>query len=233
MKLYDQVQAISKFVEDLEDREVALLEARMRPLAYSTSGFLGPRESLRSVAQDDLQALQRIGVSPDQLGATLKRFMLGGYREGTRTLLRRVGLNPEQWRETIERYLEHDAEAEDRIREELLKRWSIRSRDPQYDDPMTQLGQWRVRFESYYGFQACPFGPEWAPSLEPCSLTDTEVFAERADSDEELFFSGLLPHLIQAHHFFEGREVPDRLDPVKAARFFRLGRFAEFRSGTG
>lgn len=56
-----------------EEQSVPLeeVEARMRPGNFSQAGFLGPRESLREVLEDDSRELRELGVSADTLAEQL------------------------------------------------------------------------------------------------------------------------------------------------------------------
>ena len=177
---YDREREIRKRYWDLTDEEVELLEARMRPGAYSRTGFLGPGESLRAVIEEDWRQLD--GVHPAFLGEDLVCYLAiaRGY-------------------------------------EQLWER----------DHPSWQPGTWfpirhgmEARITRSPGIQACPFGRELEGKREQrCWATDLDFVIRRISDGETLEMSGLLPHLAFIHCFFEGRDVPHRLDPVRAARF--------------
>jgi hypothetical protein len=54
-------------------REV--IEARMRPGSFSVSGFLGPHEKLDEVIERDARVLDELGITYDQLAASLERLI--------------------------------------------------------------------------------------------------------------------------------------------------------------
>jgi len=85
-------------------------------------------------------------------------------------------------------------------------------------------GLFRVSWESYLGFQACPFGcamgtPSEGDPLE--SLSDTNYVITNVATGEWFFCSNLHAHLIRKHHFFEGH-TKFRLDPEKCARVLEI-----------
>jgi len=52
------------------------LEAKMRPGALSQEGFLGPRESLDSILQEDRATLARLGMSYNVIADALEKVLL-------------------------------------------------------------------------------------------------------------------------------------------------------------
>jgi len=77
---------------------------------------------------------------------------------------------------------------------------------------------------SYMGWQYCPFNDTASEQRwPPCGLTDCDFLIANPRRREWIVFSGLLPHLIAAHHFFEGRGVAYRLAPELTVRVLELG----------
>ena len=80
----------------------------------------------------------------------------------------------------------------------------------------TLPGGVKLELRGYFGSQGCP----WALIQEPtdktvtCGETSFDWTLRNAQGDE-LSFSGLMPHLIRDHHFFEGN-TGYRVDPVRA-----------------
>jgi hypothetical protein len=55
--------------------ELAELEARMRPGAFSRVGFLGPDESLTTVLENDRVEMERLGLTFAELAEALERLI--------------------------------------------------------------------------------------------------------------------------------------------------------------
>ncbi len=65
----------------------------------------------------------------------------------------------------------------------------------------------------YMGTQECPFG---------CDVsTGEDIDITRVSDGKHLKCSGLMPHLIRDHHFFEGN-VPYRVSPISIINFFNM-----------
>ena len=59
--------------------------------------------------------------------------------------------------------------------------------------------------------------------VESSSLEQSlEQLADLVRRDLIMLFSDLHPHLIEAHHFFEGQGNPYRVDPERAIRYLRI-----------
>jgi len=83
------------------------------------------------------------------------------------------------------------------------------------------LGRFEVEVVHFCGRQWCPFMP--APSRGgrlPCGYGWTEFRVTNLASGEFVYVTGLHPHLIGDHRFFEGG--PYRLDPEHAQRVLEL-----------
>lgn len=86
--------------------------------------------------------------------------------------------------------------------------------------------KFRVRMTVYFGKQQCPF---WFVEekvsggyhLYTCDESGFDYDVRNMHTGESFSFSGLLPHLIGEHHFFEGG-VPYRLDPEEIIRVLEL-----------
>ncbi|MFA4967617.1 MAG: hypothetical protein WC624_05310, partial [Candidatus Margulisiibacteriota bacterium] len=71
----------------------------------------------------------------------------------------------------------------------------------------------------YGGYQHCPY--EEASSAD-CHKTDMDHILYQPHTGRAIFFSGLHPHLIEAHHFFEGEGTSYRLSPESIIELFNL-----------
>ncbi len=67
--------------------------------------------------------------------------------------------------------------------------------------------KYKVRTVSWLGYQNCPWQDE--------EKTDKDYFIENIETGRKILFSGLMPHLVGDHHFFEGRGTRYRLDPLE------------------
>jgi len=79
-------------------------------------------------------------------------------------------------------------------------------------------GKYLVGGEVYRGGQECPWGD--AGLFMPNSEMD--LFVVNQQTGERLKFPGGIVHLIQVHHFHEGKESPYRVDPERAARILEI-----------
>ena len=102
------------------------------------------------------------------------------------------------------------------VTHERLACWleSFLSRGLQLESATT--GHLLIEGRQYAGYHLCPFSPEG----RPCGRCDSEFTVKNLSTGEAFFVSGLHPHLIRDHHFFEGG--PYRLDPEQAVRVLEL-----------
>jgi hypothetical protein len=64
--------------------EIAELESRMRPGAFSRAGFLGPQENLLQVLEADRQQVARMGLTFEQLAEPLEALIAAGVSSPSR-----------------------------------------------------------------------------------------------------------------------------------------------------
>ena len=69
------------------------------------------------------------------------------------------------------------------------------------------VGNLKISWVSYRGYQACPFGCEGQDAL-----SDTDYTVTNTKTGKSIFFSKLHMHLLRRHQFFEGH-TKYRLDP--------------------
>jgi hypothetical protein len=79
---------------------------------------------------------------------------------------------------------------------------------------VTEVPGGNLHMSMYFGWQPCPWALEDSESEATCGLTDQDWRYFDAHG-RELSFSGLMPHLIRDHHFFEGT-TRYRVDPAHA-----------------
>ncbi len=84
-----------------------------------------------------------------------------------------------------------------------------------WGDPVVVEGKFEVQAHEARGKMPCPWGH---PGLYP----KTHVRLKKMGTGEELVWSDLAIHLIEAHGFFQGRGSPYRLDPSNVKRILEL-----------
>lgn len=70
-----------------------------------------------------------------------------------------------------------------------------------------KVGAFKVEKKGWLGYQGCPWGDE--------TETDLDIEIKNEETGRKIFFSGLLPHLIGSHQFFEGKGAIYRLNPLE------------------
>ncbi len=90
----------------------------------------------------------------------------------------------------------------------IVDRLSYFSQQVGRSEAKTVDGKYNVKDFSTLGWQNCPW--------EDGEKTDTHTLVENTSTKRSLEFSGLLPHLIETHKFFEGKGTRWRLDPLEA-----------------
>jgi hypothetical protein len=240
----------TRLVEDLSQAQIEEIERRMRDPRFSRAGFLGPEETLREVIESDALSLRALGVTHERIAHRLVEICTEGLRAAEARPAAATSLHPRgRWARLIQNLLLWpDAERHEgtlgpvRPRSWLDK--EVRRRKAAYQalrhEPWpgcaVELDGFRLILEgarprllpsgfgfahlSYFGYQYCPFRD---PASEPCGLTDCDFLIANPRRGEWIVFSGLLPHLIAAHHFSEGRGTAYRLDPEMAVRVLELG----------
>ena len=63
------------FIEQLSPKEIARIEARMRPMAFSMEGFLDHTQDLASVITSDSATIEKLGITHKQIGDRLESLM--------------------------------------------------------------------------------------------------------------------------------------------------------------
>jgi hypothetical protein len=180
-----------------------LLEKRMRPGAYSEGGFLGKTESLERVLKKDEQVLKEFGIAFERLASELKKII----------------------RHTWETEYKHDNPREHALASFEWYQKACAKSFPAILDPENLPsrdignlhGDYQVFFMAFRGLQNCPWD---------CQLDNTwssfDFLLLNRQSGEYIFAPGLIVHLIQEHHFFEGNESPYRVEPCKLAHVLGL-----------
>jgi hypothetical protein len=185
------------------------LERRMRPGAYSEKGFLGQLESLKTVVSQDKQRLKMLGVSFEQIGATLENVLR--CVEDQRNKLLIDGNYPE--------YGRREGERERRIpnlyHSESIPRFTVENL-PDMDVGFLVGRNLQVFIMQYRGLQECPWGCEY----ERWSSFDFLILNRQ--SGKYVTGPGFIVHLIRKHHFFEGLESPYRVNPEIAVQVLEL-----------
>jgi hypothetical protein len=181
-----------------EAPSISELERRMRPGAYSQKGFLGRTESLEAVVAQDEQTLHVLGVSHEQIAAALER------------VLQSVDDQSDQ--------LYSEGKHDEVFKREEGPFPHIRAGHlPNPDVGYLVGGNLQVFVERWRGFQNCPW-----QCAEPIRWAYLDFLLLNRESGKCLTGPGMIVHLIRAHHFFEGRKSPYRVDPEEAIQVLEL-----------
>jgi len=88
------------------------------------------------------------------------------------------------------------------------------------------LGRFEVLVTVYKGFQICPWAshPDRAQCLvgKGASHASVRWSIRNLRNGQAMSGPGLIVHLIRDHHFFEGLESPERVDPGHLSRLLEL-----------
>lgn len=180
--------------------EVPELEKRMRPGMYSDQGFLGEYESLEEIIDTDKRKLLELNVSYEQISHSIENLLLK-WAHAKRS-------NIQEWLARSTRFPRlHQPETTPNFSLENL---------PQVDKGYV-FGKFHVFVTEWRGFQNCPWGCQ-----SDTGLGSIEFLILNRESGLYFTGSGLAVHLIRDHHFFEGKGVPYRIDPERAAKVLEL-----------
>jgi len=73
-------------------------------------------------------------------------------------------------------------------------------------EPATVDGKWNVQYYEARGQLPCPFGDKL--------LNKNTVMVSLINTDLKILFSDLSVHLLQEHHFLQGKGSPFRMEPT-------------------
>jgi hypothetical protein len=178
--------------------DIESLEREMRPGKCSVGGFLGPTESLARVIADDERTLARLGIPHELIADSIEQIWSAAWKE-----MHSLPFEEMRKRSTDFPTLH---------RPESIPRFSSdRLPDPGLG---CRIGEIRVFFVQYRGFQICPWGCGAFGGADFMMLNRT--------TGESFCAPDLIIHLIRAHHFFEGRQSPYRVDPEKVIRTLEI-----------
>lgn len=172
------------------------LEKRMHPGAWSQQGFLGADESLLSVMAEDRIALAQNGITATQVAELIEQILIRAKEQ-------RLG--------GIRRAMKYP----NLYQPEAIPQFSLNNL-PSLDEGYL-IDKFQVFIIQWRGVQGCPWGcschAEWA---------SFDFLILNRNTGE--FFTGpaLIVHLIRHHEFFEGKESPYRVDPLKVLRVFEI-----------
>jgi hypothetical protein len=184
------------------------LEKRMRPGAYSIGGFLGPDESLEAVIERDNHALDMLGVAHQQVALALEQ-VLQSVNEMRDRLFKEN--SAEYWR----REWGWESYFPELFYSTTMEKFSTDKL------PAMELGylvgaNLQVFLLQSKGLQECPWDCEYE------DWSSFEFLILNRESGNYVVGPGLIVHLIQVHHFFEGLESPYRVDPAKVIQVLEI-----------
>lgn len=91
------------------------------------------------------------------------------------------------------------------IKTSALLRYLLEHGERGLGEPVTVDNKWIVQIIEVKGSLPCPF--------QDCMSHKTAVEIERKESGEKIVFTALSIHLMEEHHFLEGKGSPFRLEP--------------------
>jgi len=193
--------------------EIAELERRMRPGAWSDCGFLGATERLSDVLAADERTLCELGVSCEELAGTLTLLLEAPRTDFPYDLpqaLAELKLSGE-WARMQAR------------RAAVIQRFG--SVEGANFSHARVGGRYEVELHQYGGRMTCPWS---RPSLQGIECGESSTDWRIRDVARGLELSGptLITHLIGVHGFFEGFESKYRVEPRALAELLELGPFA-------
>jgi hypothetical protein len=179
-----------------------MLEARMRPGAWSDGGFLGPDESLTEVIERDASAIKILGLGYEQFADGLER-LLTAY-QALKGQAMDDAMNAQQDKPGV-------------IGHGDFKRSLERVTDL---DSRFAVAEW-----NYMGHQRCPWEDD---DVGASRWSSSDWLIRNLRTGQQMPLPGmegpgLIIHLIREHHFFEGLNSPYRVDPIELARLLELG----------
>ena len=179
-------------LDDLDKKEIKILQGWMRPKGMSTSGFLSKRESLKRVIARDNETLNKLGVTHEQIADELEAKL----KEANKRLRDSKG--------GIERGINGNKAGE--LAREVV---------------FGEGGKYRARPLYYMGSQDCPFErlPRFSGVKVGEASSDMTLVNQRLGKG--VFFSELHIHLLRYHHFFEGHSRY-RLEPNEVVQVLEM-----------
>jgi|GEM_PF-2048463 len=211
------------YVRELASEQIKRIEERMRPEALSESGFLSPQESLIDVIESDERTLDRLGITPKQIGDRLESLIQQAFRIrelDSRGRVRKSWLSHftslvlQIYRVFIMLTLTTIFKVDLIYRTASLRYILTRLVIPPKRDVLVE-GKFLVSSVSYCGWQDCPFENSQGEPCQEIIYSTTDFSIKNTINQQSIDFPGLAIHLIRDHHFFEG-SVKYRVDPEKA-----------------
>jgi len=196
---------------------IAELEKRMRPGGYSVQGFLGPVESLEAVIAHDIETLENLGVSYEEIAEALENILQTVEDQISKLLqFRQRGERVQAYMERGEEYRIRSVHIPDLYHCESIPSFSLENL-PSVDKGYLVGNKFHVFIAQYRGLQECP----WDCEHEKWSSFDFLLL--NRETGEYVTGPGMIVHLLRKHHFFEGLESPYRVDPARVVRVLDLG----------
>lgn len=189
--------------------EIVELERRMRPGAWSQSGFLGPTERLEDVLAADARTLDELGVTGEDLVDALVLLTDAAPISSVLAL-------------PTDRLEGFEAAMRERLALIEQRFGTVEGVGPRV---ARVGGRYEVEWWGFMGVQECPWGSPLRDG-DVCATSPTEWRIHDTTRGIEMRGPGLITHLVTEHGFFEGFESPYRVDPRTLAELLEVGPFA-------
>lgn len=179
---------------------------RVERLCHSTEitqePFLGPEDELRDVISKDMETLKRLNVTHTQVAQRMKSILIA-VRNSPKADLR----------------ISQRIEA---TREVKRKGWCA------WSNTCYDIENFIVEINTWGGAQRCPFQHPEDETYHGYRYGSQDVYVLNKTTNEIIFFSSLLPHMIKRHAFFEGAGLY-RVDPESVVRILEIRPLQSYR----
>lgn len=184
----------------ISSREFKIIENRAKSEEFSCSKFLSETESLITVIEKDEQYLAEKGITHKQIADFLNLICDKSMRirELAAEEKFKIDVGSIQESETI-----HCKNVSDDMCQITINGMEL-----------------KIKYEVWKGAQECPFQNK-SLDKEYHGYSYGSVDCKVIGKDFVFSFNTLLPHMIEAHHFFEG-SVTHRVCPAEVIQYFNL-----------
>ena len=202
-------QPLYHFAEVFPEELLPQLISSMLPGGLSDAGFIQYEAEYKKILLHDQQLLEQMGLTYEQVAQDLNHLLKKERAGAVPAVITPDGIvrfpSIAQATKFIYQY-GNDTTLQDIAEEQG------------FSDPLVSIldDVILIHQDSWGGSQLCPFCHVCGEPDDPSA--GQEFALKNLATGEKMYVSDLIPHLIEAHHFFEGR-TPYRFDPD---RFYRI-----------